>query len=76
MTKQFLKESEAQVDALKKILKDKEVEILKAKRHLHRAKEEVMREYRDSDAFLKELWAPLLMVLTTASVRSKPPSLT
>ena len=71
-----MKESEAQVDALKKILKDKEVEILKAKRHLHRAKEEVMREYRDFDAFLKELWAPLLTVLTTASVRSKPPSLT
>ena len=50
-----MKESEAQVDALKKILKDKEVEILKAKHHLHRAKEEAMREYRDFDAFLKEL---------------------
>ena len=56
LTKQLLKESEAQVDALKKILKDKEVGILKAKRHLHQAKEEAMREYRDSDAFLKELW--------------------
>ena len=33
-TKQLLKESEAQVEALKKVLKDKEAEILEAKRHL------------------------------------------
>ena len=34
LTKQFLKESKAQVEVLKKILKDKEVEISKAKGHL------------------------------------------
>uniref|UniRef100_A0A7N2LC38 Uncharacterized protein n=1 Tax=Quercus lobata TaxID=97700 RepID=A0A7N2LC38_QUELO len=34
-TKQLLKESEVQVEALKKILKDKEAEISKAKCHLH-----------------------------------------
>ena len=55
MKKQLLKESEAQVEALKKILKDKEAEILEAKGHLRQAKEDAMREYRDSDAFLKEL---------------------
>ena len=35
LTKQFLKESKAQVKVLKKILKDKEVEISKATSHLH-----------------------------------------
>ena len=35
LTKQLLKESEVQVEALKKILKDKEAEISKAKGHLH-----------------------------------------
>ena len=44
-----------QVEALKKILKDKEAEISKAKGHLCQAKEDAVREYRDSDALLKEL---------------------
>ena len=44
-----------QVEALKKILKDKEAEISEAKGHLHQAKEDVVREYHDSDALLKEL---------------------
>ena len=44
-----------QVEALKKILKDKETEISEAKGHLHQAKEDVVREYHDSDALLKEL---------------------
>lgn len=35
LTKQLLKESEALVEALKKILMDKEVEISEAKHHLH-----------------------------------------
>ena len=55
MTKQLLKESEAHVEALKKILIDKKAEILEVKRHLCQAKEEVVREYRDFDAILKEL---------------------
>ena len=55
LTKQLLKESEAHVEALKKILIDKKAEILEAKRHLCQAKKEVVREYRDFDAILKEL---------------------
>ena len=55
LTKQLLKESEAQVEALKKIPTNKEAEISKAKRHLCQAKEEAMWEYCDSDALLKEL---------------------
>ena len=55
LTKQLLKESEAHVEALKKILIDKKAEILEVKRHLCQAKEEVVREYRDFDAILKEL---------------------
>ena len=42
LTKQLLKESEAQVEALKKIPTNKEAEISKAKRHLCQAKEEAM----------------------------------
>ena len=47
--------SKAQVEALKKILKDKEAEISEAKHHLHQAKEDVVQKYRDSNALLKEL---------------------
>ena len=54
-TKQLLKESEAQVEALKKILKDKDTEISEAKCHLRQAKEDAVWEYCDSDALLKEL---------------------
>ena len=54
LTRQRLEESKAQVEALKKILKDKEVEISKAKCHLYQAKEDAIWEYRDSNAFLKE----------------------
>ena len=55
LTKQLLKESEAQVEALNKILKDKETEILKAKSQLHHAKDVAIREYRDSEDLLREL---------------------
>ena len=41
-TKQLLKESEAQVEALKKILKDKDTEISEAKCHLRQAKEDAV----------------------------------
>ena len=50
-----MEESEAQVEVLKKILKDKEEEILEAKGQLRQAKEDAVREYHDSDALLKEL---------------------
>ena len=50
-----MEESEAQVEVLKKILKDKEEEILEAKGQLRQAKEDAVREYHDFDALLKEL---------------------
>ena len=40
---------------LKQVLEDKEKEIKTVKDQLRQAKEEVVREYRDSDAFLTEL---------------------
>ena len=55
LTRQLLEESEAQVEVLKKILKDKEEEILEAKGQLRQAKEDAVQEYHDSDALLKEL---------------------
>ena len=44
-----------QVKALNKILKDKEAEISEAKNQLHQAKEDSIKEYRDSDDLLKGL---------------------
>ena len=55
LTKQILKESEAQVEALNKILKDKEVEISEAKSQLRHAKDVEIREYCDSNDLLREL---------------------
>ena len=55
MTKKILEESEAQVEALKEILKNKEREISEAKCQLYQAKEDAVRDYRNSDALLKEL---------------------
>ena len=55
LTRQLLEESEAQVEVLKKILKDKEEEILEVKGQLRQAKKDAVREYRDSNAPLKEL---------------------
>ena len=55
MTKQLLKESEAQVEALNKILKDKEAEISEAKSKLRHAKDVAIREYRDPNDLLREL---------------------
>jgi len=55
LTKQFLKELEAQVKAMKKILKDKEGEVTKVKSQLHQAKEDAIKEYRDFDDLLREL---------------------
>ena len=40
---------------LKKILKDKEGEISEAKSHIHQAKEDAVRENRDSNDLVKEL---------------------
>ena len=55
MTKQLLKKAEAQVKALKKILKDKEGKILEAKNQLRHAKDAAINEYCDSDDLLREL---------------------
>ena len=56
------------------MLKDKEDEISKSKKELHQAKEDVIKEYHDSDAFLVELAVPLPTTSTTASVKSRLPS--
>lgn len=40
---------------MKKVLKDKENEISKSKKQLHWAREDAIKEYRDSDALLAEL---------------------
>ena len=55
LTKQLLKELEAQVEALNKIAKDKEAEILEAKSQLRHTKDVAIKEYHDSDVFLREL---------------------
>ena len=55
LTKQLLKDSKEQVEALKKILKDKVAEILDAKSQLCQAKDVAIKEYRDSDDLLREL---------------------
>ena len=54
-TRKLLEESEASVEALKEILKDKKGEITEAKNQLCQAREDTAREYRDSDVLLKEL---------------------
>lgn len=55
LTKKLLQKSEAQVEALKKILKDKEGEIVEAKGQLRQAKKDAIKEYSDSDNLLREL---------------------
>ena len=55
LTRKLLEESKAQVEALKKILKDKEGEIAEAKGLLRQAKEDAVQEYHDSNSLLKEL---------------------
>ena len=40
---------------MKKVLKDKKEEITKSKKLLHRAKEDAIKEYRDSNALLSKL---------------------
>ena len=66
LTKQLLEESVMRVEVLKEILKDKEREISEAKSQLRRDKEDAVREYRNSDALLKELvMSPLSRLLMT-----------
>ena len=43
------------MEELKKVLKDKENEISKSKKQLRQAKEDAIKEYRDSDALLAKL---------------------
>ena len=46
---------EAQVEALKKILKEKEGKIMEVKGQLCQKKEDAIKEYRDFDDLLREL---------------------
>lgn len=55
LMKTLLEEAEEQTEALKKVLKDNEDEISQSKKLLCRAKEDTIKEYRDSDALLAEL---------------------
>ena len=55
LMKKLLEESEAQTEVLKKVLNDKEDEISNFKKQLRCAKEDAIKEYCDSDAFLLEL---------------------
>ena len=55
LTNKLLEESEAQVQALKEVLKDKESEISEAKSQLRQAKEDAVWKYHNSDTLLKEL---------------------
>ena len=55
LTKKSLEESKKQAQALGNILKDKEDKISKLKNQLRRAKEDEIKEYRNSDALLYEL---------------------
>ena len=48
-------ELEKQMELLRKVLEDKEKEIADTKNQLRQAKEEAIRKYRDSNAFLSEL---------------------
>lgn len=50
LMRKLLDEANAQMEALKKVLKNKEDEISKSKKQLHQAKENVIKEYCDSDA--------------------------
>ena len=55
MSKQVQGKLEKQTKVLKQVLKDKEKEIKTIKDQLCQAKEDVIREYRDSDALLVKL---------------------
>ena len=55
LTKKSLEESEKQDEALGNIIKDKEDEISNLKNQLHRAKEDAIKKYCNSDALLYEL---------------------
>lgn len=55
LTKKLLDKLEAQAEALEKVLKDKEDKISKSKKQLRLAKEDAIKEYCDSNAFLSEL---------------------
>ena len=58
LKKRLLKEAEKQTEALNKELKDKEDEITKSKKQLYWAKEDAIKEYRDSAALLAKLGGP------------------
>ena len=55
MSKQVQGKLEKQTKVLKQVLKDKEKEIKTIKDQLYQAKEDVILEYRDSDALLVKL---------------------
>lgn len=73
LTKRILEAVKKQMEALAKVLKDKEDDISKSKEQLRRAKEDAVNEYCNSDALLYELGGSFAEALMTASVKSRPP---
>lgn len=55
LAEKLLNELEKQTEVLRKVLKDKEGEISKSKKQLCQSKEDAIKEYHDSDTFIKEL---------------------
>ena len=55
LTKKVFEESEEKTEVLTNVLKDKEREVSSLKKQVRHAKEDVVKEFRDFDAFLYEL---------------------
>lgn len=68
-TRKLLEESEASVEALKEILKDKEVEIIETKNQLRQAKEDAFGSITSSTPSERSLVALSLTVLMIVFVR-------
>lgn len=68
-TRKLLEESEASVEALKEILKDKEVEIMETKNQLRQAKEDAFGSITSSTPSERSLVALSLTVLMIVFVR-------
>ena len=60
MSEEVRGELEKQTELLKKALAEKDKEVREAQDQLRQAKEEAIREYRDSDALLSELGTSFL----------------
>ena len=76
LSKEVSGELEKQTELLKKALAEKEKEVREAKDRLRQAKEEAIREYRGSNAFLSDWVLPSWRVLMTLFIKCEKPILT